>query len=37
MKDKDYDKILLKMINEDTRDTIIKVLKAYLTQICKER
>ena len=37
MKDKDYDKILLKMINDDTRDIIIKTLQDYLTQLYKER
>lgn len=32
MKDKDYDKILLKMVNKNTRSLIMKVLKDYLSQ-----
>ena len=31
-KDKDYDKQLLKMLNDKTRSTIIKVIKDYLSQ-----
>lgn len=37
MKEKDYDKILLKMVNDDTRDIIIKTLQDYLTQLYKEQ
>lgn len=37
MKEKDYDKMLLKMVNNDTRDIIIKTLQDYLTQLCKEQ
>ena len=33
MSEKDYDEKLLKMLNESTRDTIIKVLKEFLKQI----
>ena len=29
---KNYDEILLKMINEDTMDIIIKIIKDYLSQ-----
>ena len=29
---KDYDKILLKMINENTIEIIIKIIKDYLSQ-----
>ena len=36
-KDKDYDKQLLKMLNDDTRKIIAKTLKKYLEQIHKER
>ena len=32
MKDKDYDKALLKMLNNDTRDIIKKIIKDYLSQ-----
>lgn len=32
MKDKDYDKILLKMVNNDTREIIKKIIKDYLQQ-----
>ena len=31
-KDKDYDKQLLKMLNDKTRSTIIKVIRDYLSQ-----
>ena len=31
-KDKDYDKQLLKMLNDKTKSTIIKVIKDYLSQ-----
>jgi hypothetical protein len=33
MKDKDYDKILLKMLNDKTRETIKKIIKDYLSQL----
>jgi hypothetical protein len=29
---KNYDEILLEMINEDTMDIIIKIIKDYLSQ-----
>jgi hypothetical protein len=29
---KNYDEILLEMINEDTMDVIIKIIKEYLSQ-----
>lgn len=32
MKEKDYDKILLKMVNDDTRELIKKMIKDYLLQ-----
>lgn len=32
MKDKDYDKVLLKMIDNDTRELIKKIIKDYLKQ-----
>lgn len=32
MKDKDYDKVLLKMVNNDTRELIKKIIKDYLKQ-----
>ena len=32
MKDKDYDKILLKMANDNTRELIKKIIKDYLQQ-----
>lgn len=32
MKDKDYDKMLLKMVNDDTRELIKKIIKDYLSQ-----
>ena len=37
MKDKDYDKILLKMVNDDTRGIITKTLKDYLKLLRKEQ
>ena len=37
MENKNYDEILLKMLNDDTRPIIIKTLKKYLKQIHKER
>lgn len=30
---KNYDKILLKMINDDTREVIIKIIKDYLSSL----
>jgi hypothetical protein len=32
MKDKDYDKMLLKMVNDKTRELIKKTIKDYLSQ-----
>ncbi len=32
MKNKDYDKVLLKMLNDNTRDIIKKVIKDYLSK-----
>ena len=32
MKNKDYDKILLKMLNDNTRETIKKTIKDYLSK-----
>ena len=32
MKDKDYDKLLLKMLNDNTRELIKKIIKDYLQQ-----
>lgn len=32
MKDKDYDKILLKMLSDNTRELIKKTIKDYLQQ-----
>lgn len=33
MKDKDYDKLLLKMLNDDTREIIKKTIKDYLSSL----
>lgn len=33
MSEKDYDEKLLKMLNDNTRDVIIKVLKEFLKQV----
>ena len=32
MKDKNYDKLLLKMLNDNTRERIKKIIKDYLQQ-----
>lgn len=32
MKDKDYDKLLLKMLNDETREIIKKTIKDYLSK-----
>ena len=33
MRDKDYDKMLLKMINDNTRELIKKIIKDYLSTL----
>ena len=37
MENKNYDEILLQMLNDQTRKIIFKTLKKYLEQIDKER